>query len=144
MVIYFTCITLTYVTFVGKIHFPIVFWYIWKFRSEYIFYSSTLNHWSILRKPLYAIHGVLSSVTLRFKPEDHGGSGVKCSPLPLGCIKLNFDGSIQANSGFVCIGGVIRDHLGQNLFAFAEQVFVESPLEAELLALHPKVLGSSG
>ncbi|GKV16390.1 hypothetical protein SLEP1_g27041 [Rubroshorea leprosula] len=60
---------------------------------------------------------------------------VSWNPPPAGFIKLNTDGSANANPGEAGAGGVFRDELGNWLLGFYRNVGFTSSLSAELWAL---------
>ncbi|XP_073051345.1 uncharacterized protein [Primulina eburnea] len=62
---------------------------------------------------------------------------------PVGCFKLNVDGSSRGSPGASTIGGVVRDSSGQVLVSFSEFIGVGTNIRAELWAIWRGLLISS-
>jgi hypothetical protein len=58
------------------------------------------------------------------------------SPLPLGSVSLNVDGSVFKNLGLTRFGCLIRDHEGYFLHGFYGNIDPSCILYAEILALY--------
>lgn len=74
----------------------------------------------VLMKSSLAVHESFVRSSLNHNHEDAGGSAEVVSPSA--GVEFNYDGSIQTLKGLAFKGGIIRDHNGRNMFAFAEQV----------------------
>lgn len=61
---------------------------------------------------------------------------IKWNPPERSWIKLNTDGAFAESTGKAGGGGIIRDHSGKMLAAFATPLDAQSAMEAELLAIH--------
>ncbi|XP_073051343.1 uncharacterized protein [Primulina eburnea] len=62
---------------------------------------------------------------------------------PVGCFKLNVDGSSRGSPGDSTVGGVVRDSSGQVLVSFSEFIGVGTNIRAELWAIWRGLLISS-
>ncbi|XP_073037198.1 uncharacterized protein [Primulina eburnea] len=62
---------------------------------------------------------------------------------PVGCFKLNVDGSSRGSPGASTVGGVVRDSSGQVLVSFSEFIGVGTNIRAELWAIWRGLLISS-
>ena len=51
-------------------------------------------------------------------------------------LKLSFHGAFLPNEGLSSIGGIFRNHIGLPLLAYADKVTADSPIAAEIHALH--------
>lgn len=104
-------------------------WFMWCSRNDYIFRGKPINQeyiWSQrLQFQIFTEEGKTIKVPLRISWE----------PPPLGWFKLNIDGASLNNPGMAGIGGVIRNHKGEFVAAFAKNIGIATNNKAELWAL---------
>ncbi|GKU94254.1 hypothetical protein SLEP1_g7776 [Rubroshorea leprosula] len=115
--------------------FSYIIWSLWYFRNQLVHerkkFSIAMARDFILKKineynQLHPASSITKSLSVVL---------VSWNPPPAGFIKLNTDGSANANPGEAGAGGVFRDELGNWLLGFYRNVGFTSSLSAELWAL---------
>lgn len=105
-----------------------LFWLMWKARNNYIFKNIPINNniiWvqkNIYLTPQNLATKKLNKINLQWKPPPHGW------------YILNIDGAVPRNPGNAGIGGIIRDHEGKLVAAFAKNIGYTTNNKAEVWA----------
>lgn len=76
----------------------------------------------------------VDAVFLEHQPRPFNLSLIAWKPPPEGSFKLNCDGA-KALNGKTAYGGVLRNHCGEDIFSFPNDVWVCSVVQAELWAI---------
>ncbi|KAL3715779.1 hypothetical protein ACJRO7_007514 [Eucalyptus globulus] len=110
-------------------------WFVWKARNNSIFRAQELEPTTSI--DLAEAH--LSNFSRWQQKEPKGTPDLhlpnQWRPPKEGKLKLNVDGSWKQGEQTGSIAGILRDHTGQVIDGFVQQVRASSPLQVETLAI---------
>lgn len=119
----------------GSILFPMICWFLWKQRNDFIFQQILGDTQVLLNSAVCMASNVVVAGSRGVSADVGRGETPKWRPLGLGWVKLNTDGAANAEGSRSVAVGVFRDSNGSWLLSFQRALGRGSTLNSELWAI---------
>ncbi|XP_026416488.1 uncharacterized protein LOC113311918 [Papaver somniferum] len=118
---------------------PFLLWHIWLARNELVFKSTPFRSLFVLGKAYRVAEEYQFSILYRECSKNKQEMFISWKPLAAPYIKLNSDGVASSLAG-AGVGGVMRDSEGQFLACFANHIYRNGNIVAEIQAIRQGLL----